>query len=163
MNNRISELINKAARQFEKEASKDVTCVYYDRAMEIFAELIIKECLNICSDVCDSANDPEWRIVEHFGMDHDWRNVDNNVLCLDIEFAIKEVKEIAKKRCEELQPTGESIFDQTTAKSKEDLIKEGWEPIDPSSPLPILYVKRDDFGIVTAYIAKIEDDTEREG
>lgn len=42
--------------------------------VENFAELIVKECLNIVDEVCDSSNNPEWRILEHFGMDHEWRN-----------------------------------------------------------------------------------------
>lgn len=43
-----------------------------------FAELIIQECLSIVDEVCDSANDPEWRILEHFGIDHGWRRLEKN-------------------------------------------------------------------------------------
>jgi len=38
-----------------------------------FAELIVKECLNICQecidDGCVEAEEPQWKIEEHFGVE----------------------------------------------------------------------------------------------
>jgi hypothetical protein len=55
MNERISELINQAARQYEQEVGSETPKVYYDRAMEIFAELIVRECAGIYSKI-DNGN-----------------------------------------------------------------------------------------------------------
>jgi hypothetical protein len=41
--------------------------------MEKFAELIVKECLNICQecidDGCVEAEEPMWKIEQHFGVE----------------------------------------------------------------------------------------------
>lgn len=48
MNKIISDFINEAAIKYEKEVGASEIRVYYDRAMEIFAELIVKECIIVC-------------------------------------------------------------------------------------------------------------------
>ena len=48
-----------------------------------FAELIIQECLNISDNIVESSCYPEWSILEHFGMDHDWRRLEERELLVD--------------------------------------------------------------------------------
>ena len=69
MNERISELINQTARQYEAEVGSDTPKIYYSRAMEIFAELFVKEMSKTCEE------HPSWtgrmigeEIKQHFGV-----------------------------------------------------------------------------------------------
>ena len=40
---------------------------------EKFAELIVKEILNISDEVITLSDSPEWLICEKLGVNHDWR------------------------------------------------------------------------------------------
>lgn len=55
MNKNISELIDEAARQYEDELGVTECLhfmrIYYDRAMEIFAEMIISECISVIDEI----------------------------------------------------------------------------------------------------------------
>jgi len=42
-----------------------------------FAELIVKEILNISDEVITLSDSPEWLICERLGINHDWRRQDN--------------------------------------------------------------------------------------
>jgi hypothetical protein len=44
---------------------------------EKFAELIVKEILNISDEVITLSDSPEWLICEKLGVNHDWRRQDN--------------------------------------------------------------------------------------
>lgn len=44
---------------------------------EKFAELIVKEILNISDEVITLSDSPEWLICERLGINHDWRRQDN--------------------------------------------------------------------------------------
>ena len=44
---------------------------------EKFAELIVKELLNISDEVITLSDSPEWLICEKLGVNHDWRRQDN--------------------------------------------------------------------------------------
>jgi hypothetical protein len=45
--------------------------------VEKFAELIVKEILNISDEVITLSDSPEWLICEKLGVNHDWRRQDN--------------------------------------------------------------------------------------
>jgi hypothetical protein len=45
--------------------------------LEKFAELIVKEILNISDEVITLSDSPEWLICEKLGVNHDWRRQDN--------------------------------------------------------------------------------------
>lgn len=53
MNEKIKEFINEAARRYEADVPPVMIRLYYDRAMEIFAELIMKDCVKSCEEVKD--------------------------------------------------------------------------------------------------------------
>lgn len=72
----IGYFIEKTAEQYESETNEKI--VFNERAMEIFAELVVKRCLCICDEVCSSFNSPEYRIGTDFGLDPYWRQNDPN-------------------------------------------------------------------------------------
>ena len=67
MNERIKEL---ADRIWSLDIEPDER---FKESLQNFAELIVKECLNICQecidDGCVEAEEPMWKIEQHFGVE----------------------------------------------------------------------------------------------
>ena len=68
---------------------------------------------------------------------------------IDYELARIKSKEICEKFAEELvsvQPMPNSIMSDLLkhARSEEELIADGYEPADPYSPAPLMWIKKDE-------------------
>jgi hypothetical protein len=76
MNDKIKNLFNICGMPNEDimEIYSDENKTFY---MEKFAELIVKEILNISDEVITLSDSPEWLICERLGINHDWRRQDN--------------------------------------------------------------------------------------
>jgi hypothetical protein len=80
MNKKVKELA-KQAKAFiiepEHASVGGVSEVSFDKYedLEKFAELILKEVFNAC-DVCEPQANPEYVLCEMFGIDHNWRLLD---------------------------------------------------------------------------------------
>ena len=74
MNERIEQLLEQARAECFRFGSKPATTVGYDE-LEIFAELIVEECLDILDDEDDGSHDGRSvriaaiRIKKHFGVE----------------------------------------------------------------------------------------------
>jgi hypothetical protein len=58
---------------------KEENCYFWIQSvdeLEKFAELILKEVFKVCDDVCDSQTCAEYSLCEMFGIDHNWRLID---------------------------------------------------------------------------------------
>jgi hypothetical protein len=61
---------NKCVSSFIEDTDTDITDY-----VEKFAELILKEVFNAC-DMCEPQANPEYVLCEMFGIDHNWRLLD---------------------------------------------------------------------------------------
>jgi hypothetical protein len=68
MNNRLLELAQEAEQSANLGNAIDVKLM-----MQNYAELIVKELLNIADEVSSFSDSPEWLICERLGINHDWR------------------------------------------------------------------------------------------
>lgn len=64
--------MNKTLEDMMLKATEDMPNGYYvpPQYFEKFAELIIQECLKLTDEVCDNYYNPEWLILDTFGMKH---------------------------------------------------------------------------------------------
>jgi hypothetical protein len=66
MNERIKQLADQVEEMYKLPSERGL-------AIEKFAELIVRECLNICQELVDDglseAETPKWMIKEHFGVE----------------------------------------------------------------------------------------------
>ena len=64
MNERIKQLLVKADIKFDRDINEIEVCVMLPSDLEKFAELIVKECAEICLEANDHKN-----ILRHFGVE----------------------------------------------------------------------------------------------
>jgi hypothetical protein len=64
MNERIRQLLNEATSGHEQEHDRSKVMTVSDKEMEKFAELIVRECAEICLEANDHKN-----ILRHFGVE----------------------------------------------------------------------------------------------
>jgi hypothetical protein len=77
MNERIKQLALQAGFEFDDDLSLDPEPIYYttQKDLQKFAELIIRECLNIIENEAVQYDEPVWAvelvndITEHFGVE----------------------------------------------------------------------------------------------
>ena len=76
MNKRIRELAEQAGFfPVPDETESDLEYRAENARYEKFAELILKEVFNAC-DMCEPQANPEYVLCEMFGIDHNWRLLD---------------------------------------------------------------------------------------
>jgi hypothetical protein len=73
VNNRLLELVQEAEQSANLGNAIDVKLM-----MQNYAELIVKELLNIADEVSSFSDSPEWLICERLGINHDWRRQPDN-------------------------------------------------------------------------------------
>jgi hypothetical protein len=66
MNERIEQLANIWANRRSEDEKLGITYTFSEKALETFAQLIVRECMDIAAD--QSAIRPEYRIKKHFGV-----------------------------------------------------------------------------------------------
>jgi len=73
MNEQIEKLLNEATSGHEQETDRSKIMCISDKEMEMFAELIVKECMSLVSEPGPDMNDTERGILaqikEHFGVE----------------------------------------------------------------------------------------------
>ena len=74
MNNQIEQLDEEAGFMDGWFSESGDDC---ETEIKRFAELIVKEILNISDEVITLSDSPEWLICEKLGVNHDWRRQDN--------------------------------------------------------------------------------------
>ena len=74
MNNQIEQLAEEAGFMDGWFSESGDDC---ETEIKRFAELIVKEILNISDEVITLSDSPEWLICEKLGVNHDWRRQDN--------------------------------------------------------------------------------------
>ena len=74
MNENIKELAEQAGFMDSWFSESGDAC---EKELRKFAELIVKEILNIADEVSSFSDSPEWLICERLGINHDWRRQDN--------------------------------------------------------------------------------------
>lgn len=74
MNNQIEQLAEEAGFREAWFSESGDDC---ETELKKFAELIVKEILNISDEVITLSDSPEWLICEKLGVNHDWRRQDN--------------------------------------------------------------------------------------
>ena len=79
MNEKIRALAERAGLRFTMLTSNPMIPFVDGRQQDLekFAELIVKEMLNISDEVITLSDSPEWLICERLGINHDWRRQDN--------------------------------------------------------------------------------------
>jgi hypothetical protein len=70
MNNQIEQLAEEAGFMDGWFSESGDDC---ETEIKRFAELIVKEILNISDEVITIGDGPEWLICERLGINHDWR------------------------------------------------------------------------------------------
>jgi len=73
MNEQIEKLLNEATSGHEQETDRSKIMCISDKEMEMFAELIVKECMSLVSEPGPDMNDTERGILaqikHHFGVE----------------------------------------------------------------------------------------------
>jgi hypothetical protein len=79
MNEKIRKFAEEAGLRFTMLTSNPMIPFVDGRQQDLekFAELIVKEMLNISDEVITLSDSPEWLICERLGINHDWRRQDN--------------------------------------------------------------------------------------
>lgn len=78
MNDKFLEILSKSSGRTITRPYEGSLLIKLDLPeLEKFAELIVKEILNISDEVITLSDSPEWLICEKLGVNHDWRRQDN--------------------------------------------------------------------------------------